>query len=158
MFDDSSLFEVSTTSRSPQTFVSSFEKSAQKSTENSTSETDFSGFTKVTHVYEKAAPEYAFARDKVTDIIAEAQPGSVEVQESSNRNYATQQFFNGAVQPTEITTVEYYVTDHNSNPSNLKNLNEEIGGIERMMRSQHITTEYRTQQQITNTKLTNNST
>ncbi|KAK6619873.1 hypothetical protein RUM44_006273 [Polyplax serrata] len=136
MFDDSSLFETSTTvtnSRTP-VYVSSFEKSAQKPSSEKT------GFTRVTtHLY-----------GNTLDDMSGGQVDSLDVSEKNGVSESHRS------QPTEITTVEYYVADHNVTPSTLKAMADEIGDLGRMMRNQYITTtttttEYHPQQ---NSKLT----
>ncbi|EEB19420.1 hypothetical protein Phum_PHUM574130 [Pediculus humanus corporis] len=81
MFDDSSLFEISTTVSKSPNFISSFEKSPQKLTEleifsgggsgKSGTGSGLSEMTKVTHVFETIEPEYSSSSsivNKLTDM------------------------------------------------------------------------------------------
>lgn len=64
-----------------------------------------------------------------------------------------------------ISKVEYYITDQDSKPLNLDNLNEDLQNIQRMMTKQHISTEKtiekrtitRTTQQTSSSRIVDNS-
>lgn len=149
LFDDSSLFETSTNvcSAETPTFVSSFEKSAQGLTEELPLGGVSGGFSKITRTFEKVSPTVNFYFEDVPSqlsLASEKQTGGVEIQELS-----TAKMSNGTtIEPTEITTVEYYVTD--AFPTTSTNVAEDLENIENLLKKQHVSTEYRSHKRIAN--------